>query len=163
VGGEVKLRRSGSAEVSSIRRLIHATIDSSYVGVYPPRAVRYFKEFHSVDRIRERRAAGEVLVAEQDGRLVATGSIAGAEISGVFVIPPVQKHGVGGLIIDWLERDAELAGRGSVRLDVSLPSRGFYESRGYRLLESCSIDFGEGQRLDYWSAEKQLGVAPGRV
>jgi putative acetyltransferase len=155
----VKLRRSNGADVAPIQRLIHATIQYSYAGVYPPRAVWHFEEFHSVDRIRERQAAGAVLVAEQDGRIVATGAIVGADISGVFVHPQLQNRGIGGQVMDRLELDAELAGRDSVRLDVSLPSKGFYESRGYRLLESCSIDVGEGERLDYWTAEKWLVVS----
>ncbi|MGB4441754.1 MAG: hypothetical protein WBJ62_05965 [Coriobacteriia bacterium] len=45
----------------------------------------------------------------------------------------------------------------AAELSVSLPSRGFYERRGYRILEACSIDVDEGERLDYWAAEKQLG------
>jgi predicted N-acetyltransferase YhbS/methionine aminopeptidase len=157
------IRSSDKADVESIRRLIHATIESSYAGVYPPRAVRHFKEFHSVDRILERQTAGAVLVAEQDGLLVATGSLVGAEISGVFVLPQLQRSGIGGRVMDRLEREAELAGCDSVRLDVSLPSRGFYERRGYRLLESRSMDVGEGERLDYWTAEKPLGTGDGRA
>lgn len=154
----MRLRLSDSADVASIQRLIHATIDASYAGVYPPRAVRHFKEFHSVDRILGRQAAGAVLVAEQDGQIVATGAIVGADISGVFVHPQFQKRGIGGRVMDRLEGDAQLVGRDSVRLDVSLPSKGFHESRGYRLLQSCSIDVGEGERLDYWTAEKWLGT-----
>ena len=125
------IRNSVSADVESIRRLIAATIESSYAGVCPPRAVQHFKEFHSADRILERQAAGDVLVAEQDGRLVATGSLVGAEISGVFVLPQLQRSGIGGQMMDRLEREAQLAGRDSIRLDVSLPSKGFYERRGY--------------------------------
>jgi N-acetylglutamate synthase-like GNAT family acetyltransferase len=158
-GAGVKLRRSVSADVAAIRRLICATIESSYVGVYSPRAVRHFKEFHSAERIRERQVAGAVVVAEQDGQIVATGAIVGGDISGVFVHPQIQGHGIGGKVMDRLEGDAELAGRDRVRVDVSLPSKGFYESRGYRLRESCSIDVGEGQRLDYWTAEKWLGTS----
>jgi len=145
----VKLRRSDSADVATIQRLIHATIEASYAGVYPPRAVQHFKEFHTVDRILERQAAGEFLVAEHDGQLVATGAIVGAHIYAVFVHPQLQKRGIGGQVMDRLEGEAEREGRDSVRLDVSLPSKGFYEGRGYRLLESCSIDVGEGERLDY--------------
>lgn len=106
----MKLRRSDSADIATIQRLIRATIESSYAEVYPPRAVRHFKEFHSAERIRERQVAGAVLVAELDGQIVATGAIVGADISGVFVHPQLQGHGVG-----------------------------------------------EGERLDYWTAEKWLG------
>jgi GNAT superfamily N-acetyltransferase len=159
---ETKIRNSDKADVESIRRLIHATIESSYAGVYPPRAVRHFKEFHSAHRILARQTAGDVLVAEQDGRLVATGSLVGAEISGVFVLPQLQRSGIGGQMMERLEREAQLAGRDRVRLDVSLPSRGFYERRGYRLLESRSMDVGEGEHLDYRTAEKALGTGGSR-
>jgi len=154
----MNLRRSDSADVAAIQRLIHATIEFSYVGFYPPRADQHFKEYHSVDRIRERQAVGTVLVAEQDGQVVATGALVGADISGVFVHPEFQKCGIRSQVMDRLEGDAARAGRDGVCLDVSLPSKGFYESRGYRLLETFSIDVGEGERLDYWTAEKRLGT-----
>ena len=60
--------------------------------------------------------------------------------------------------MDALEGAARAAGQLSIQLDVSLPSEGFYRRRGYRLLESRWIDVGDGERLDYWTAEKSLGV-----
>ena len=39
---------------------------------------------------------------------------------------------------------------------ISLPSRGFYEGRGYTIVESCSDYMGGGERLDYCEAEKRL-------
>ena len=44
----------------------------------------------------------------------------------------------------------------TAELSVSLPSRGFYERRGYRILAARFIDVGEGEQLDYWAAEKVL-------
>ncbi len=149
-------RRLDATDLMSVQRLIYLTVDSSYSGVYPPRAVQYFKEFHSLERILERQAVGEVLVVERDRVMVGTGAIVGAEISGVFVHPQFQRLGIGGQVMDVLEDHARAAGRKSVRLAVSLPSRPFYESRSYHLLEECSIDVGEGERLDYWTAEKSL-------
>jgi GNAT superfamily N-acetyltransferase len=153
----VKLRVSDASDLALVRRLIHLSIDSSYSGVYPPRAVQYFKDFHSLCRIEERQAAGQVLVVERDGEVVATGAIVGEEVTGVFVDPRFQKLGIGGQVMDRLEGIARAAGSTAVRLDVSLPSRGFYESRGYEFLESRCIDVCEGERLDYWAAEKSLG------
>lgn len=148
--------RLDATDLMSVQRLIYLTVDSSYSGVYPPRAVQYFKEFHSLERILERQAVGEVLVVERDRVMVGTGAIVGAEISGVFVHPQFQRLGIGGRVMDALESHARAAGHESVRLAVSLPSRPFYEGRGYHLLEDCSIDVGEGERLDYWTAEKSL-------
>jgi len=152
-----RLRSFDEADLEPVQRLIHHTIDSCYSGVYPPRAVRFFKEFHSLDRILARQAEGEVLVVEQDGTVVATGAVVAGEISGVFVRPELQSRGIGGQLMDGLEGIARARGHAAAALSVSLPSRGFYESRGYEVLESRSIDVGEGERLDYWSAEKPLG------
>jgi len=154
----VTLRRFDAADLVSVQSLIYLTVDSSYSGVYPPRAVQYFKEFHSLEHILERQAAGEVLVVQRDGVMVGTGAIVGAEISGVFVHPQFQRRGIGGQVMDVLENHARAAGHESVCLAVSLPSRPFYESRGYHLLGDRSIDVGEGERLDYWTAEKSLGA-----
>jgi len=153
----LRFRSFDVADAASVRRLIHHTIDCRYSGVYPPRAVRFFKEFHSLDSILRRHSAGEVLVAELDEDMVATGAIVGEEITGVFVHPEIQNRGVGRQLMDRLEGIARAGGHTSAQLSVSLPSRSFYENRGYALLESRCIDVGEGERLEYWAAEKSLG------
>ena len=43
-----------------------------------------------------------------------------------------------------------------VVLSVSLPSKRFYESLGFEIIEDRTIDVGEGQRLGYWEAKKTL-------
>jgi hypothetical protein len=55
-----------------------------------------------------------------------------------------------------LEDRAKARGCTESELSVSLPSRGFYESLGYQMLEEGSIDVGEGQHLDFWKARKSL-------
>ncbi len=152
------MRAFRAADLEPVQELIHTTIDASYTSVYPPRAVRFFKDYHTPDRILERQATGEVVVAERDGDLVATGAIVADHVVAVFVHPRYQRRGIGGGVMDALEGAARAAGRPSVHLDVSLPSEGFYRSRGYRLLESCWIDVGDDERLVYWTAEKSLGV-----
>ncbi len=152
----IAIRSFREADLVPVGRLIHRTIEICYSGVYPPRAVRFFKEFHSGEKILERRRKGEILVVEKEGRVIATGSVVAGEIFGVFVHPGFQKHGYGRLLMDRLEDRLRAGGRPSAELSVSLPSRRFYENRGYELLEECSIDVGEGQRLDFWKAAKKL-------
>ena len=104
----------------------------------------------------ERYRNGEILVVEQDGDLVATGSIVGNDILGVFVHPDFQRHGYGKALMRELEHKAQASGCTEVALSVSLPSRKFYKSLDYEMLEECSIDVGEGQHLDYWMSIKPL-------
>ncbi len=152
------LRTFRASDIAAVQGLIHRTIDVCYAGVYPPQAVAFFKRFHSLEAIRERALAGAVVVVEDESGIVATGARAGSEISGVFVTPEMQGRGLGALVMDELEAGALAAGEPVARLDVSLPSRGFYERRGYVVQAGRSIDVGEGQRLLYWEAEKSLGV-----
>jgi ribosomal protein S18 acetylase RimI-like enzyme len=153
---DADLRLFLPGDLESVRVLIHRTIDACYTGVYPPRAVAFFKEVHSAGNILTRSRRGEMFVVEREGTPVATGSITGGEISGVFVDPAFQHAGIGARLMLALERRAVEKGLEEVVLDVSLPSRGFYERLGYAITETCAIDVGEGQRLHYWKAKKRL-------
>lgn len=150
------LRAFAPSDATAVTALIHRTIDACYTGAYPPRAVRFFKDYHSVDRVRDRGGAGAVLVIEHAGEIVATGSLVGGEITGVFVDPNHQRAGLGVRLMEALEDAALSAGIAVTDLSVSLPSRGFYERCGYHIVDARSIDVGEGERLDYWAAEKPL-------
>jgi len=70
--------------------MICDTIDASYSGVYPVRAVQFFKEYPSEERIMDRSKAGEVWIVEKEGSIVATGALVGDEILAVFVKPDNQ-------------------------------------------------------------------------
>ena len=151
------------SDLEAVRRLIHATIEASYTGVYPPRAVQFFKDHHTADRILERYAQGSVVVVWREGELVGTGAIRVDHIMAVFVHPGHQRHGIGTAVMDALEGAACAAGHHRVHLDVSLPSRLFHESLGYAPMESRFIDVGDDERLDYWTAEKSLDASGSRV
>ncbi|MBN2308648.1 MAG: GNAT family N-acetyltransferase [Candidatus Hydrogenedentes bacterium] len=153
----VRMRELRDSDVESVAALIRRTIDARYTGVYPPRAVDFFKQFHAADKIRERSARGTILVVEQAGALVGTGALVDNEIYGLFVEPEVQGKGVGGALMRELESRAQAEGRVEIHLSVSLPSRQFYERLGYEILEEAQMDVGEGQELRYWKARKPLG------
>lgn len=153
--GEI-IREFKRSDLDPVRALIHRTIDACYGRVYPPRAVQFFKDYHSEEKILERGGRGVILVVERNGKVIATGGLADGEISGVFVDPEFQRGGIGATLMRALEGKAAEKGSAGVELDMSLTSRGFYERLGYEILEERSIDVGEGQRLDYWRARKQL-------
>ena len=144
------------ADLGSLHRMICDTIDASYSGVYPLRAVQFFKEYHSEKRIMERSQAGEVLIIERGGSIVATGALVGNEILGVFVKPEDQGQGLGKRIMSELEGRAKKKSFSEIVLSVSLASRKFYDNLEYEVLAECSLDVGEGQHLDYWPGRKTL-------
>lgn len=156
-----RVRAATASDLPRIHGLIHATIDASYATHYPPRAVGFFKQFHSMENLAARHQTGDLLVLDADGALAATGALMGHEILGVFVRRDLQGHGHGRAIMRALEARAESRGIREITLSVSLPSRRFYERLGYTILEAHAVDVGEGQRLEYWTASLALKpVAP---
>ncbi len=87
---------------------------------------------------------------------MATGSLVGGEILAVFVYPRLQKGGRGKALMKALENEACASDVTEIGLSISLPSKRFYESLGYKVVEEKSRDVGEGQRLAFWKAVKQL-------
>jgi GNAT superfamily N-acetyltransferase len=152
------IRLFRKTDLPVLRRMICDTIDASYSEVYPPRAVNFFKNYHSDEKIIDRSVKGKVLVLfnELDGSIWATGSLIGFEIEGVFVHCDYQRQGYGKIIMAELEKIASSKGLTEIRLCVSLPSRMFYEHLGYKMFSECAIDVGKGQYLKYWPAEKIL-------
>ena len=136
--------------------LIRETIRVSYARAYPPRALAFFQDFHTEDKIAERSQTGSVLVVEEKGELVATGSLVDGEIFAVFVHPGRQRAGLGKALMKALEDRARGSGLRESLLSVSLPAKRFYEDLGYEIVEACSKDLGDGQRLDFWKARKRL-------
>jgi GNAT superfamily N-acetyltransferase len=153
---DVRIRRFREPDLCQLVRLISETIGISYAEVYPPRAVQFFKDFHCEKNIADRGKIGTTLVVEEDGELVATGSLVDGEILAVFVHPRLQKGGRGKALMKALENEARARGVAEIGLSISLPSKRFYESLGYQVVEEKSRDVGEGQRLDFWKAVKQL-------
>lgn len=150
------LRLFQNSDLSQLNQIIHKTIEYSYSGIYPDRAVMFFKKYHSENNILERARKGEVLVLEKDGTILATGSIVENEISGVFVEPKSQGFGFGSEIMFELEKRAITKRISEVTLSVSLPSKKFYENLHYEILEELEIDVGDGQYLKYWKGIKKI-------
>lgn len=153
---DVRIREFRQADLMGVVKLISHTIDTCYSGIYPPRAVQFFREYHCKEKIMRRHINGDILVLEEHGAMVATGTRVAGEIFGVFVHPQFQHRGYGRALMLELESRAKTAGLIELELSVSLPSRGFYESLGYKMLRKCSDEVGDGQNLDYWNARKLL-------
>ncbi len=152
----IVIRLFEAADLQVVYQLTHRTIDICYSEIYPPKVNEFFRGYHSKDSIQKRAKDGYILVMELSGRIIATGSLVGNEISGVFVDTDYQASGYGRLMMNQLETLARGAGHKEVTLCVSFPSRKFYETLGYDIYEDACLCVGDGQKLDYWNARKVL-------
>ncbi len=123
--------------------------------------MQFFKDLHGEANIRRRLQLGTALLVEEEGgHPIATGTLVAGEIFGVFVRPKFERRGHGAALMHGLERLAQDAGCAEVQLSVSLPSRRLYEGLGYRIQEERSTDVGERERLNFWQAEKRTPSPP---
>lgn len=146
----ITCRRLAKDDIEEVRDLICRTIDISYRDAYPPEAIAFFKEYHSLDSIRRDAVDGTTLVGLQDDTIVGTGSLLMGEVKRVFVDPPHQGQGIGRAIMEALIAEARRTGLGMLSLDSSLVSRGMYEHLGFRFVRDGRHDLGNGLTLDYF-------------
>ncbi len=81
-------------------------------------------------------SADHVVVFDDEGRCVGTGRIVRldartAQVGRMAVAKDVRKHGVGGLVLDALERMAAMRGLTDLLVASQLPAEAFYRNRGF--------------------------------
>lgn len=80
------------------------------------------------------------------------------KIHKIYLLPTRQGKGYGRVMIDHVEHCARRAGQSVLRLDVNYQNAavGFYEYLGFRKIERCTTDIGNGYLMEDWIMEKPL-------
>lgn len=119
---------------TKIYELIHTTIKEIYAKYYSEDAVDFFLKLHSKEKIMKDISDGIVYAVTLEQNVVGTGTLNGDHIVDVFVLPRFQGHGIGTLIMDFLEGEI-IKDHGAVWLHSPLPFGKFCHSRGYSVKE----------------------------
>lgn len=146
-------------DLAAVKALVDRTIDISYACVYPPAAIAFFKDYHSPENILADAKMGHTLVIEEDGSLLATGTLLGTNVRRMFVDPAAQGHGLGDALLTSLEKHARLLGLATLDLSGSLPARDFYLHRGYRIDREEALALPDGETLRFYAMSKTLCTA----
>ena len=88
----------------------------------------YFTDAFFVQKHQE----DTLLVAEQEGAIVATARLDKNLITNMFVAPSAQGRGIGKALTEHLEAEAKKRGFMFVRIYASLSAIKFYEQLGYQ-------------------------------
>lgn len=157
--GSMRFRPFEPADLEPVFALVARTIETSYAGVYGPAAVDHFHEHHARGEIRRAAEEGCTVLLEQDGRLLATGTLVGDHVDRVYVAPEHQGRGLGRRVMAALEQQARRDGVRTIRLAASIPARVFYLRLGYRLVSEECHDFPDGDCLPWFKMAKDLEPA----
>jgi GNAT superfamily N-acetyltransferase len=156
---ELTIRRFCPSDLGAVYALVCETIDTSYVAVYPPRAIDFFHDYHEREIVVSDAARGHTLVVFSGGALVATGTRVETNVRRVFVRADRQWRGIGKKVMAELEAEALAAGIARLDLSASLPAKDFYLHLGYEILSEEEEEVAPGQHLEYYEMAKQLAAS----
>lgn len=143
-------------DLVAVKALVDRTIDVSYAGVYPPAAIAFFKDYHCCENILDDARAGHTLVIEENGILLATGTLLGTNVRRMFVDPAAQGRGLGQALILRLEEHARVLGLTELDLSSSLPSHDFYLHSDYITDREEALSLPGGEMLRFYAMSKTL-------
>jgi ribosomal protein S18 acetylase RimI-like enzyme len=148
----MEIREINEGEVPVVKDLIHHTIKSCYPGIYPPKVVNFFLNYHSLQQIQKRRNCGTLLVLISSGEIRGTGFIDGSEMGGVYVHPQHQGKGYGTRLVLRLMEIASEKKLPSIWLDATPLAKPLYDKLGFTLLSPMQ-QYVENSQLDYFKME----------
>lgn len=153
---ELVVRETEPDDLEHISELVRNTIEVSYADFYPEEALDYFLNYHSPESIRFDFQREYMLTALKNNSVIGTGMLSGRTVKRVFVDPEAQKSGCGKRIMDAIEQKAKKLHLDFLELHASLPSRKFYDKRGYKTLKFCRLPVESNMTLDYYQMAKML-------
>lgn len=142
-----------------VYRLVQQTITAVYPSYYFPEAVEFFCRIHNRGAIAKDILEGAVYGLFQGNDLLGTGSYHDGHIARLFVAPDLQRQGIGGKLLEALERRIARK-RDRAVLDASKPAEEFYRRRGYHIIGQKQLTLASGAVLAWNVMEKQLCSSP---
>jgi N-acetylglutamate synthase-like GNAT family acetyltransferase len=152
----IHLRQMKKSDLQSVHELVQKTIQVSYVDVYPPEAIEFFKNYHNQDNIFKDAASGYSIIAESDGLILGTGTLLEMNVRRVYIDPQHQHQGIGQLIVKKLEQKAKSERLEKLDLSASLKSRRFWETMGFVFVAEYFIPVANDKKLIYYEMAKTL-------
>jgi len=95
-----KIRPFTDSDIDALQQLIYQTIDDAYTGVYGPKAIQYFKNYHSSSQILTDARQGQTMVLDLNEAIVGTGTIWEQNIRRVFISPAFQGRSFGRMVMN---------------------------------------------------------------
>lgn len=95
-------------------------------------------------------------MTEENGALLATGTLLGTNVRRMFVDPSAQGRGLGQALLSRIEEHACVLDLTALDLSSSLPARDFYLHHGYSIDSEETISLPGGEVLRFYAMSKTL-------
>lgn len=119
-------------DLQRVSALIQNTLLVSNLADYDLEIIGNLQNAFSPEQIRTLAGKRRIYIYEQEGVLLGTIGLEADKVCNFFVSPNRQGSGVGGKLLDFVEKQARAEGRRRLTADSSLTAVSFYRGKGYR-------------------------------
>ena len=119
-------------DLQRVSALIQNTLLVSNLADYDLEIIGNLHNAFSPEKIRTLAGKRRIYIYEQEGVLLGTIGLEDDKVCNFFVSPNRQGSGVGGKLLDFVEKQARAEGRRRLTVDSSLTAVSFYRAKGYR-------------------------------
>jgi GNAT superfamily N-acetyltransferase len=130
--GHIVIREFSPGDAQAVSDLIRHDLRAVNIKDYPPETIEsMLQHFAPENLIKLSQQPRQMFVAEDCGKVVATGSLAENWILTFFVAPEYHGRGVGKQLLTFLEEQALAKGRTDTFVPSGFTALPFYKKRGY--------------------------------
>jgi GNAT superfamily N-acetyltransferase len=126
------IRLIEAQDLQRVSALIQNTLLISNLSDYDLEIIGNLIDAFSPDQLRALAGKRRIYIYEEEGVLLGTIGLEDGKVYNFFVSPDRQGSGVGGELLDFVEKKARAEGRRKLTVDSSLTAVSFYRRKGYR-------------------------------
>jgi GNAT superfamily N-acetyltransferase len=126
------IRQIEERDLQRVSALIQNTILISNSLDYELEIVENLIKAFSPDQLRLLARERRIFIYERNGAVLGTIGLEGSRVYNFFVCPDRQGSGVGGQLLDFVEKQARSRGQRVLTVNSSLTAVSFYRKKGYR-------------------------------
>jgi predicted N-acetyltransferase YhbS len=136
---EVKIRKATEADAERIHELNTDSVRKICSSVYSPEIIDGWLKNRTPRGYLAGIRAGEMYVAEKEGKIIGFGHAVPGEILATFVDPAYVRRGVGSLLMKHGIGMANVKAPETIRIESTLNARNFYETFGFKVTREMMV------------------------
>lgn len=131
----IKITKATTQQIELVYEIVQTTINSVYPHFYPKGVVKYFSEYHQIDKILMDIQDGNTYLINKNNNYAGTITIVKNKLHRFFVVPDFQKQGLGSKLLNFAEKTI-FRNFNEVITDTSIPAKKFYLIRHYIVIKT---------------------------
>jgi putative acetyltransferase len=153
---EITFRLAQMSDLKEMQALFVETISAICKDDYEPAQIRVWtSSIENIERWTDKLENQYFLIAQCDNKIIGYVSLENDDfIDFIYVHKDFQKQGIAGRLYDKIEKEAIKRGATTLKSDVSITARPFFEKRGFKVLSKHNVRIRDIEIANYKMAKE---------